>query len=133
MSVFRIFDQQLVEENLPQAGRIILDQYILDLITTFNNSHQECVHNIFSLPFKVKIEHIFLENVLGQLFRLPTAKFRNVYYGVLIVDVCKENSKFPSILSEAISILFNRFVFSHLFFIILSYLNYLSSFLFINF
>ena len=110
-SVFRIFDKSKVEENLTPVSRVIIEQYILDLITTFNNSHRECIQNLCNLPFDENLDYLFLETVFGQLFKLPTPKFNNIYYGVLIVDFCKENAKCVPILIEAVNLLYSRFLF----------------------
>lgn len=107
-SVFRLFDSSKTEENLSTSGRIIVEQYIIDLFCALNCSHKVCMKNVLKLDFNTPIEYLVVEILFGQIFELPNPPYKQLYYEVLIVDGHKTSKSFSNALTEAIQIIFSR-------------------------
>lgn len=55
------------------------------------------------------LNHILVEVVFSQLFRLPNAPHPEIFYGALLTDLCKaQSSAMPPILAQAAELLFQR-------------------------
>jgi len=107
-SIFTIFPESDTEHELTPAGRSVLEQYIVDLMCSFNSSHKECVRHLLQLTFRARLDFLIIELLFGQLFELPTPPYKIIYYGTLIADFCKEGSTFAGILAAAVDLIFKR-------------------------
>ena len=63
---------------------------------------------ILKLDFKMEIEHLLVEIIFGQIFELPSPPYKQIYYGVLIVDGYKTSKPFADALAEAVNIIFRK-------------------------
>eukprot|EP01133_Synstelium_polycarpum_P011019 gene11019-12844_t len=87
--VFRIFDDQSDGELKP-IDRHVIEEYIVDILFFFNANHKDAAKFIYSLPVKGEIDHIVVETILAEAFRLPHSAFKPIYYSVMFVDLFKE-------------------------------------------
>ncbi|GAM22055.1 hypothetical protein SAMD00019534_052300 [Acytostelium subglobosum LB1] len=87
--VFRLFDDS-ADGSLQPIDRHVLEEYIVDILYFFNGNHKDASKFIYTLPVQCEIDHIVVETILSEAFRLPQSQFKSIYYSVLFVDLFKD-------------------------------------------
>ncbi|KAK6188882.1 hypothetical protein SNE40_004967 [Patella caerulea] len=114
--VFRIFDYTDVPEGTVLPGSHAIERYLIEeqinkIIDSNYLERKECAAALLSFPTKNKLplNYIIIETVFGQLFRLPKAPHLELFYGVILLEVCKlQPSTMPQVLAQATEMLFER-------------------------
>ncbi|EDX12083.1 GD19424 [Drosophila simulans] len=114
---FRIFSCDSVGEipNLPppvSIERHLLEAQILDMLISFHNERKICADSLLmyaaSKP-QLPVYYCIVEVILGEMLRLPTAKWTTITYGCLLVELCKRQpDKIPQVVVQALDIIYNR-------------------------
>ncbi|EFA80484.1 initiation factor eIF-4 gamma middle domain-containing protein [Heterostelium album PN500] len=87
--VFRLFDDG-TDGQLKPIDRHVIEEYIVDILYFFNGSHKEAAKFIYSLPVQTEIDHIVVETILAEAFKLPHSSFKSIYYSVMFVDLFRD-------------------------------------------
>lgn len=99
------------DDTLPVWDRLVVGDYVEDLLHFFNLSHKECVKQFDNIPLPPSsaLNNLLVEvfsllpiqskTVLTQLFMFPKPPFREVYYSDVIIDMCKSSKDIPPIVS----------------------------------
>eukprot|EP00005_Dracoamoeba_jomungandri_P013753 CAMPEP_0174265190 /NCGR_PEP_ID=MMETSP0439-20130205/25516_1 /TAXON_ID=0 /ORGANISM="Stereomyxa ramosa, Strain Chinc5" /LENGTH=793 /DNA_ID=CAMNT_0015351511 /DNA_START=36 /DNA_END=2417 /DNA_ORIENTATION=- len=107
-SMFRLFNESKVNQGMRRIDRFVLEDAIVDLLYHFSGDHKLCSKFLLcGIPFPVPSEFLLIEVIFGQLFLLPEPPFKQVFYAVLIGDLCRVPS-IPPVLGKAIDLLFGR-------------------------
>lgn len=114
--IFRLFDYTDAPEGqvMPQAhsiDRFLIEENIQFILNQYSFNRKTCAHILASLPNKQKLplEYMIIEVILANLFALPKAPQLEIFYGSLILELCRINPQtFPIVLSHAIELLFER-------------------------
>ena len=67
---------------------------------------EEGAKQILNLPSVPKFEGVVIETIVGEMFRLPRAEHPTVFYGALLIELCKLQSTLHPALGAAISYLY---------------------------
>jgi len=106
-----LFPNSRLPDTLSLIDQVLLHDITLDILYFFNGTRSMGIKFLFSLNEngKESMEHLFTETIFSQMFRLPKPPFRNLYYGALFIELCKNRREtFPPVLAEAIRILYDR-------------------------
>lgn len=116
--IFRMFDYADVsnpdEKPIPGAHaieRYLVEETIWRIITTHYKDRKECANQLMncSARNKVALEYIIIEVIMGAMFRLPEPEHLFIFYGSLIIELCKlEPSVMPGVVAQAVEMLFER-------------------------
>ncbi|XP_066930378.1 nuclear cap-binding protein subunit 1-B-like [Clytia hemisphaerica] len=114
--VFRIFDYTDAPEDKPIPGAHAIERYLVEetiwrIINTHYKDRKECAQQLLNCSAKsrVSIEYVILEIIFGAMFRLPEPEHIFVFYGSLIIELCKLNqSLMPGCVAQTVEILFER-------------------------
>lgn len=114
--IFRLFDYTDCPEGqvMPSAhsiDRFLIEENIQFILNQYDFNRKTCAHILAALPNKQKLplEYIIVEVILANLFALPKSTKLEIFYGSLILELCKINPQtFPIVLSHAIELLFER-------------------------
>ena len=115
--IFRLFDYTDCPEEgqvMPSAhsiDRFLIEENIQFILNQYDFNRKTCAHILASLPNKQKLplEYMIVEVILANLFALPKSTNLEIFYGSLILELCKINPQtFPIVLSHAIELLFER-------------------------
>lgn len=120
--VFRIFDYTDAPEDKPIPGAHAIERYLVEeiicrIISTHHKDRKECATQLInsSVKNRVSIEYIILEVIFGALFRLPEPDHLPVFYGSLIIELCKlAPTSMPSCVAQTVEILFERLHFMNI-------------------
>eukprot|EP00899_Mesostigma_viride_P028317 jgi/Mesvir1/8670/Mv02610-RA.1 len=105
--MFRIMPVDMTEQGFEPIERFIVEDYISDVLDTYNGSRKECVNALVSLPFPHRYEFLLSECLYGEMLRLPSPAFKPVYYTVILVEICKViPTVFPPVLLQTVDLLF---------------------------
>lgn len=114
--VFRMFDYTDVPDNHILPGSHSIERYLIEdqlnnLINTYYLERKVCalyLVNHKALP-NMPLDYIIVEVIFGQLFTLPNPPHIELFYGALLIELCKMNpSKLPQILAQATELIFDR-------------------------
>lgn len=114
--IFRLFDYSDCQEGqvMPSAhsiDRFLVEEHIQFILNQFQFNRKTCAHILASLPNKQKLplEYMIIEVILANLFALPKSPHLEIFYGSMILELCKINPQtFPIVLSHAVELLFER-------------------------
>uniref|UniRef100_A0AC34G8F6 Nuclear cap-binding protein subunit 1 n=1 Tax=Panagrolaimus sp. ES5 TaxID=591445 RepID=A0AC34G8F6_9BILA len=57
----------------------------------------------------IPLEHCIVEVIFGQLFRLPESPYMELFYGALLIELCRKSAnKMPQVLAHATQTLYSR-------------------------
>ena len=60
-TVCRIFEAAESEQGMRPIDRLILEEYIIDILFFFNESHKDCAKQLEALPIELDYDHILIE------------------------------------------------------------------------
>jgi nuclear cap-binding protein subunit 1 len=88
----------------------ILEDYVLDLLFLWQDEHKNCIRLLLQLPVTTfDLDRALVEILFSQIFRLPTSPLNRVYYGVLLIDLCRAHPEsVPTQLGHAILRIFEQ-------------------------
>ena len=113
LNLFKQQQQQIGAgaEDIPSMtpiDRLIVQEYIEDTLYFFNPSHKECVKQLLlRVPVKFNCDYALIDFILSQLFLLPSPPFKMVYYGVILVDLCRAEPRITTVVSDRLLPLFS--------------------------
>lgn len=114
--IFRLFDYTDCQEGqvMPPAHsieRFLIEENIQFTLNQYQFNRKTCAHILAGLPNKQKLplEYMVIEVILANLFALPKSPHLEIFYGSLILELCKINPQtYPIVLSHAVELLFER-------------------------
>jgi len=116
--VFRMFDYADVanpdEKPIPGAHaieRYLVEETIWRIICTHYKDRKECANQLMncSARNKVALEYIVIEVIMGAMFRLPEPEHLFIFYGSLIIELCKlDSTVMPGVVAQGVEMLFER-------------------------
>uniref|UniRef100_A0A8D8XLX7 Nuclear cap-binding protein subunit 1 n=1 Tax=Cacopsylla melanoneura TaxID=428564 RepID=A0A8D8XLX7_9HEMI len=115
--VFRMFDYTDCPEEpsispLPGAHsieRFLIEEHLLQIIDMYHIERKDCASQLLKYNMKIPLEYCIVEIIFGELFRLPTPKYLEIFYGSVLIELCKmKASTMPQVLAQATVILFMR-------------------------
>lgn len=114
--IFRMFDFTDVPEDCVLPGYHSIDRWIVEdmignIIITYALERKDCAATLLQLQFKGKLplNYMIVETIFGQLFQLPHPPNMEIFYGSLLIELCKlQPSSMPQVLAQATEMLFER-------------------------
>ncbi|XP_074649967.1 nuclear cap-binding protein subunit 1-like [Tubulanus polymorphus] len=115
--VFRMFDFTDVPAEGPVLpGSHAIERYLIEdqlhkILQTHHLERKDCAAALLSFPTKNKIplNYMIVEVAFSQLFRLPRAPYLEIFYGSILIELCKlQPSSMPQVLAQATETLFER-------------------------
>ena len=114
--IFRMFDYTDCPEGPVIPGSHAIERWIIEehlgcLIRTHHKDKKECATRLLAIPGREKmpLNHMVVETLLGDLFRLPTSPYPSVFYTALYIELCKlQPSMMPQVLALASDMLYER-------------------------
>ncbi|OZC12741.1 MIF4G domain protein [Onchocerca flexuosa] len=113
--IFRFFDYADCPDGgpvLPGAHsieRFLIEEELCSIIENNCNSRKECAAQLVSYRKKtiVPINYMILETIFSQLFRLPHPPLRPLFYGSLMIELCKIKNM-PQVIAQAAELFYQR-------------------------
>ncbi|KAL3112237.1 hypothetical protein niasHT_017010 [Heterodera trifolii] len=113
--VFRLFGKDDVMESdavLPTPNSI--ERFLVeeDLHWIIDNNYLDwklCAHSLLQYHRKdtVPLNYVIIETVFNQLFRLPAATHHELFYGAMLIELCRnEANTMPQVLALAAELLY---------------------------
>ncbi|GAB1600356.1 nuclear cap-binding protein subunit 1-like [Argonauta hians] len=114
--VFRMFDYTDVPDGPVLPGSHSIERYLIEeqlnfIIGLNSNERKDCAsllvgfHNKNNIP----LNYMIVEVILSQLLNLPQPPFLEIFYGSLLIELCKlQPSSMPQVLAQATEMLFTR-------------------------
>lgn len=114
--IFRMFDYTDVPEEfiLPGAHsieRFLIEEQIHSTINTYYLDRKLCANKLLNLRImpKLPLNYMIVEVILGQLFTLPKPAHIELFYGSLLLELCKlQPGHLPQVLAQATELLYER-------------------------
>lgn len=114
--VFRMFDYTDVPEEfiLPGAHsieRFLIEEQLHSTVNTYFLDRKLCASKLLNLVVtpKIPLNYVITEIIFGQLFTLPKTPHIELFYGSLLLELCKMQPNFmPQVLAQATELLFDR-------------------------
>jgi len=116
--VFRMFDYADVanpdEKPIPGAHaieRFLVEETLMRIICTHYKDRKECATQLMNCSARgnVALEYVVIEVIFAAMFRLPEPEHLFVFYGSLIIELCKlEPTTMPGVVAQAVECLFER-------------------------
>ncbi|XP_013421265.1 nuclear cap-binding protein subunit 1-like [Lingula anatina] len=114
--VFRMFDYTDVPEGPVMPGSHAIERYLVEehlhrILHTHHLERKDCAAALLSFPTKVQLplNYMIVEVVFSQLFRLPHPPYLEIFYGSLLIELCKlQPSTMPQVLAQATEMLYER-------------------------
>ncbi|XP_064620133.1 nuclear cap-binding protein subunit 1-like [Lineus longissimus] len=114
--VFRLFDFTDVPEGPILPGSHAIERYLIEeqlhrILHTHHLERKDCAAALLSFPTKNKIplNYMIVEVVFAQLFYLPRAPYLDIFYGSLLIELCKlQPGSMPQVLAQATELLYDR-------------------------
>ncbi|KAK3269980.1 Nucleic acid dioxygenase ALKBH1, partial [Cymbomonas tetramitiformis] len=87
----RIVDHKKTEGDRAPIERFVIEEFIMDTLKLWEGLRQECVTQLTQLPLprKWSYEHLLAETVFALMLTLPTPPARNVFYSMVLADLCR--------------------------------------------
>lgn len=105
----QIFPTSKTDATMAPIDRFLVEEYLLDVMLYLNGCRKECAAYLVGLPVPFRYEFVMAETIFSQLFLLPKPPFRQIYYTVILVDLCKAlPGAFPAVLANAVRSLFAK-------------------------
>uniref|UniRef100_A0AC35FLX5 Nuclear cap-binding protein subunit 1 n=1 Tax=Panagrolaimus sp. PS1159 TaxID=55785 RepID=A0AC35FLX5_9BILA len=115
--VFRLFTQDDITDNdslLPSADsieRFLVEEDLNWIISNNYLNWRVCGRELLSYyrGESIPLEHCIVEVIFGQIFRLPEAPYMELFYGALLIELCRKSAnKMPQVLAHATQTLYSR-------------------------
>ena len=114
--VFRMFDYTDVPEGPTMPGAHSIERYLVEeslnrIISAHYKNRKECASQLMKFPEqdKIPLEYCIIEVIFGNLFRLPVSPHLELFYGSLLVELCKtQQTSIPGVLAQATELLYER-------------------------
>ncbi|XP_062577791.1 nuclear cap-binding protein subunit 1-like [Saccostrea cucullata] len=114
--IFRMFDYTDVPEGPVLPGSHSIERYLIEeqidrIISTYYAERKDCAAALLSFPSKNKIplNYMIVEVMFSQLFRLPVPPSLEIFYGSLLIELCKlQPGSMPQVLAQATEMLYER-------------------------
>ncbi|XP_028406965.1 nuclear cap-binding protein subunit 1-like [Dendronephthya gigantea] len=114
--VFRMFDYTDVPEGPTMPGAHSIERFLVEeSLNRIMNAHyknrKECAAQLMKLPDheKIPFEYCVIEVIFGNLFNLPVPRHLEIFYGSLLVELCKTHqASVPGVLAQATELLYER-------------------------
>eukprot|EP01121_Diplochlamys_sp_Union-15-3_P016389 TRINITY_DN555_c0_g2_i1.p1 TRINITY_DN555_c0_g2~~TRINITY_DN555_c0_g2_i1.p1 ORF type:complete len:413 (-),score=58.51 TRINITY_DN555_c0_g2_i1:884-2122(-) len=87
-----LFPNSRLPDSLSLIDQVLLHDVATDLLYFFNPNRALAVKFLLSLSHKENLEPLFVETIFSQLFRLPKAPFRTLYYSAILIEMSKSRS-----------------------------------------
>nr|CDQ02524.1 Bm3810, isoform c [Brugia malayi] len=113
--VFRFFDYADCPDEgpvLPGAHsieRFLVEKELCSIIENNCYSRKECAAKLVNYRKKtvIPINYMILEVIFSQLFRLPHPPLRPLFYGSLMIELCKTKNM-PQVIAQAAELFYQR-------------------------
>jgi nuclear cap-binding protein subunit 1 len=115
--VFRLFDYTDCPEGaavLPGSHsieRFLAEEDIRNTMDLFYFNRKDAAKNILQCPViqRYPMDYMIVEVILGEMFRLPKSKHLEIFYGSLLIELCKaQAASLPMVLAQAVVLTFDR-------------------------
>lgn len=115
--VYRMFDYTDVPEAGPSMpGAHAIERYLVEegiqrTIHAHFKDRKECANQLFNLPgtSKVPFHYCLIEVIFSEMFRLPNSRHAQIFYGSLIIELCKlQPNSIPGVVAQATELLYER-------------------------
>ncbi|CAG0913517.1 unnamed protein product [Notodromas monacha] len=114
--VFRMFDYTDCPEGIILPGshsieRFFIEDQVAHVVYYYHDDRKLCANMLVSNPYfgKIPMEYVIVEVVMGGLFTLPRPPYLEVFYGSLLIELCKLiPATLPQVLAQATEMLFDR-------------------------
>ncbi|CAH3163167.1 unnamed protein product [Porites lobata] len=114
--VYRMFDYTDVPEGPSMPGAHAIERYLVEeSIQRTINAHfkdrKECANQLLNLPGKSKVpmHYCIIEVVFSEMFRLPNSHHPQIFYGSLIIELCKlQPNSMPGVVAQATELLYEK-------------------------
>uniref|UniRef100_A0A183BVH2 Nuclear cap-binding protein subunit 1 n=1 Tax=Globodera pallida TaxID=36090 RepID=A0A183BVH2_GLOPA len=113
--VFRLFDKNdCVESEIVLPASNCIERFLVeeDLNWIIDNNYLDwklCAQALLNYHRKetVPLNYVMIETVFNQLFRLPAAPHHELFYGALLIELCRsEANTMPQVLALAAELLY---------------------------
>uniref|UniRef100_A0A914HHC5 Nuclear cap-binding protein subunit 1 n=1 Tax=Globodera rostochiensis TaxID=31243 RepID=A0A914HHC5_GLORO len=113
--VFRLFDKNdCVESEIALPASNSIERFLVeeDLNWIIDNNYLDwklCAQALLNYHRKetVPLNYVMIETVFNQLFRLPAAPHHELFYGALLIELCRsEANTMPQVLALAAELLY---------------------------
>ena len=116
LAVFRMFDYTDCPEGPLIPGNHAIERWLIEghlrhLINTYKYDRKECANRLLNIHGREKIplNHMIVECLFGDLFRLPSSPCPPVFYTAIFIELCKlQPSMIPQLLALSSDMLFER-------------------------
>uniref|UniRef100_A0A914ZX30 Nuclear cap-binding protein subunit 1 n=2 Tax=Parascaris univalens TaxID=6257 RepID=A0A914ZX30_PARUN len=114
--IFRLFDYA----DCPDEGPLLPGAHSIERFLVEEDLHwiieqniwnkKQCAMELFAYRKRhnVPISYATLEVIFSQLFRLPEPPTRPLFYGSLIIELCKLEKTMPQVVAQAAELLYQR-------------------------
>ncbi|KAM3727998.1 Nuclear cap-binding protein subunit [Dirofilaria immitis] len=113
--VFRFFDYADCPDDgplLPGAHsieRFLVEEELRWILNQEKTNRKKCASRLLGYDKRtlVPINYVILEVIFSQLFHLPESPNRSIFYGSLLIELCKTKSM-PQVIAQAAEIFYQR-------------------------
>lgn len=114
--VFRMFDYTDVPEEFILPGghsieRFLVEEQLHSVVNTYFLDRKQCANRLIQLPLtnRIPLNYMIVEVIFAQLFALPRPAHLEIFYGSLLIELCKLQPNYmPIVLAQATELLFER-------------------------
>jgi nuclear cap-binding protein subunit 1 len=114
--VFRLFDYTDVPEEFILPGAHSIERYLVEeqlhtVIDTYFMDRKLCANKLLQVKItnKIPLTYMIVEVIFSQLFALPKPIHLELFYGSLLLELCKlQPNQIPLVLAQATELLFDR-------------------------
>lgn len=114
--VYRMFDYTDVPEGPSMPGAHAIERYLVEetirrTLSAHFKDRKECANQLLNLPGKSKVptEYCIIEVLFSEMFRLPNSHNIQIFYGSLIIELCKlQPNTMPGVVAQATELLYER-------------------------
>jgi nuclear cap-binding protein subunit 1 len=106
-TIFRMFDYTDVPEEFIMPGahsieRFLVEEQIHSVLNTYYVDRKLCASKLLHLNVtnRIAVNYMIVEIVIGQMFNLPKSPQIEVFYGSLLIELCKMQ---PTFLPQVVS------------------------------